>query len=103
MTWNLKVLAASALFLPMIAPASAGAETIGVSMSQFDDNFLTVLRSGMAKHAATLPGVSLQMEDAQNDIGKQLVRNGERNRDCCRDTISWPRQPLCLTALTLHR
>jgi inositol transport system substrate-binding protein len=72
MTWKLKVLAACALFLPMLAPATADAETIGVSMSQFDDNFLTVLRSGMAKHAATLPGVSLQMEDAQNDIGKQL-------------------------------
>lgn len=72
MTWKLKALAACAFLLPMFLPAAASAETIGVSMSQFDDNFLTVLRNGMTKHAATLPGVSLQIEDAQNDIGKQL-------------------------------
>jgi inositol transport system substrate-binding protein len=72
MTWKSKLLAACAFFLPILLPAAASAETIGVSMSQFDDNFLTVLRDAMTKHAATLPGVSLQMEDAQNDIGKQL-------------------------------
>jgi len=72
MTWKLKLLAACMLFLPMIAPAAASATTIGVSMSQFDDNFLTVLRNGMTKHAAAMPGVSLQVEDAQNDVGKQL-------------------------------
>ncbi|MFC3569764.1 sugar ABC transporter substrate-binding protein [Paracoccus simplex] len=51
---------------------AAAAETIGVSMALFDDNFLTVLRNGMQEHAATLDGVTLQVEDAQNDVGKQL-------------------------------
>lgn len=51
---------------------SASAENIGVSMALFDDNFLTVLRGGMQDHAKTLNGVTLQIEDAQNDVGKQL-------------------------------
>ena len=52
--------------------SSAMAETIGVSMALFDDNFLTVLRNGMIEHAESLEGVELQVEDAQNDVGKQL-------------------------------
>jgi inositol transport system substrate-binding protein len=48
------------------------AETIGVTMSRFDDNFLTVLRHGMQDYAGGLEGVDLQIEDAQNDVGKQL-------------------------------
>jgi inositol transport system substrate-binding protein len=50
----------------------AMAANIGVSMALFDDNFLTVLRNGMQDYAKTKPGVSLQVEDAQNDVGKQL-------------------------------
>lgn len=50
---------------------SAMAENIGVSMALFDDNFLTVLRNGMIDYAKTLDGVSLQVEDAQNDVAKQ--------------------------------
>ncbi|MDQ0456467.1 sugar ABC transporter substrate-binding protein [Rhizobium paknamense] len=49
----------------------AHAETIGVSMALFDDNFLTVLRNGMQDYSKTLKGVSLQIEDAQNDVAKQ--------------------------------
>lgn len=49
----------------------ANAETVGVSMAQFDDNFLTVLRNGMQDYAGTLEGVTLQVEDAQNDVAKQ--------------------------------
>jgi inositol transport system substrate-binding protein len=45
---------------------------IGVSMAYFDDNFLTILRLAMADHAAALPGVVLQFNDAQGDVGKQL-------------------------------
>lgn len=52
--------------------AAAQAENIGVSMALFDDNFLTVLRNGMLEYAGSLDGVSLQIEDAQNDVGKQL-------------------------------
>ena len=51
---------------------SAMAETVGVSMALFDDNFLTVLRNGMQDYAGTLDGVELQVEDAQNDVAKQL-------------------------------
>jgi ABC-type sugar transport system substrate-binding protein len=51
---------------------AAQAENIGVSMALFDDNFLTVLRNGMGDHAASRDGVTLQIEDAQNDVGKQL-------------------------------
>lgn len=51
---------------------AAMAENIGVSMALFDDNFLTVLRNGMQEHAASLDGVTIQIDDAQNDVGKQL-------------------------------
>ncbi len=51
---------------------TAMAETIGLSMATFDDNFLTVLRNGMVEYAATLDGVELQAEDANADVGKQL-------------------------------
>ncbi|RVT69812.1 sugar ABC transporter substrate-binding protein [Agrobacterium sp. CNPSo 2736] len=41
-------------------------------MALFDDNFLTVLRNGMTDYAKTQKDVTLQIEDAQNDVGKQL-------------------------------
>lgn len=52
--------------------SAAAAETIGVSMALFDDNFLTVIRNGIIAHVETLPDVDVQIEDAQNDVGKQL-------------------------------
>ncbi len=48
------------------------AAKIGVSMDKFDDNFLTVLGNGMADDAKTLPGVSLQIEDAKDGVSRQL-------------------------------
>jgi inositol transport system substrate-binding protein len=48
------------------------AAKIGVSMDKFDDNFLTVLRNSMAEYAKTVPGVTLQIEDAKDDVSKQL-------------------------------
>ncbi|MGB3690749.1 MAG: sugar ABC transporter substrate-binding protein [Jannaschia helgolandensis] len=51
---------------------SAMAQSIGVSMARFDDNFLTTLRTGMEDHAATLDGVDIQVEDAQDDVAAQL-------------------------------
>jgi inositol transport system substrate-binding protein len=41
-------------------------------MALFDDNFLTVLRNGLVEYAGTLDGVDIQVEDAQNDVAKQL-------------------------------
>ncbi|WP_341487825.1 sugar ABC transporter substrate-binding protein [Pararhizobium sp. A13] len=55
----------------MMSTAAHAAETVGVSMALFDDNFLTVLRNGMQDYAKTLDGVTLQVEDAQNDVAKQ--------------------------------
>ena len=51
---------------------SAMAETVGVSMALFDDNFLTVLRNGMIEQAKGMKDVNVQVEDAQNDVAKQL-------------------------------
>ncbi|HNB26592.1 MAG TPA: sugar ABC transporter substrate-binding protein [Alphaproteobacteria bacterium] len=59
-----------AALVAMSAPALA--TDIGVSMAKFDDNFLTVLRNGMQDYAASKDGVNLQVEDAQNDVSKQL-------------------------------
>lgn len=50
----------------------ANAETIGVSMQSFDDNFQTLLRNGITEGAAKLEGVEVQLEDSQRDVGKQL-------------------------------
>ena len=48
------------------------AETLGVSIANFDDNGLTIMRNGMTSHLESLEGVELQMEDAQEDVAKQL-------------------------------
>jgi inositol transport system substrate-binding protein len=66
------ITAAASALVAMALPATVHAEKLGVSMAKFDDNFLTVLRNGMKAHAATLKGVDVQFEDAQNDVGKQL-------------------------------
>ncbi len=51
--------------------STAMADGIGVSMALFDDNFLTVLRNGIQAQADAA-GLSVQIEDAQNDVAKQL-------------------------------
>jgi len=51
---------------------TAMAENIGVSIALLEHNFLAVMTNGMTEYAATLPGVTLQVEDAQNDVAKQL-------------------------------
>ena len=58
--------------LSALMSSSAFAAKIGVSMALFDDNFLTVLRNGMIAQAKGMSGVELQVEDAQNDVAKQL-------------------------------
>ena len=61
-----------ALAAATVLSSSAFAAKIGVSMDKFDDNFLTVLRNGMAEYAKTQPGVTMQIEDAKDDVSKQL-------------------------------
>jgi len=51
--------------------SSALAAKVGVSMALFDDNFLTVLRNGIQSYADENK-IEVQIEDAQNDVAKQL-------------------------------
>jgi inositol transport system substrate-binding protein len=50
---------------------TAMAQNVGVSMAKFDDNFLTVLRNGIQEQADAA-GISVQIEDAADDVAKQL-------------------------------
>ena len=67
-----RVLIALAATTMLSSGAFAANAKIGVSMDKFDDNFLTVLRNGMVEYAKTQPGVTLQIEDAKDDVSKQL-------------------------------
>lgn len=57
--------------LAALMAGTASAETIGVSMQSFDNNFQTLLRQGLDARASEVSGVNLQIEDAQTDISKQ--------------------------------
>ncbi|HMO08249.1 MAG TPA: substrate-binding domain-containing protein [Paracoccaceae bacterium] len=57
--------------LTALLSTTAMAQNVGVSMALFDDNFLTVLRNGIQSHADAT-GVTVQIQDAQNDVAKQL-------------------------------
>ena len=58
--------------LAALLVSSAHAETIGVSMQSFDDNFQTLLRNGLTARAAKLEGVKVQIEDSQREAIRQL-------------------------------
>ena len=66
-----KTMLAATAFATLMGSA-AMSETVGVTMALFDDNFLTVLRNGIQEFADGLDGVDVQIEDAQNDVAKQL-------------------------------
>jgi len=66
----MKTTVTAASLLALLA-GTAAAETIGVSIVNFDNNFQTLLRQGIEARAAEV-GVSVQIEDAQNDSAKQL-------------------------------
>ncbi len=55
----------------MLAATGAQAQDIGVAMAQFDNNFLTILRHGIEEGGQSA-GVTMQFEDAQNDIPRQI-------------------------------
>lgn len=66
-------IASLALSLMFASGAALADLKIGVSMSQFDDTWLTYLRESMDKKAKSMPdGVTLQFEDARSDVVKQL-------------------------------
>ncbi len=58
---------------------TAMADGIGVSMALFDDNFLTVLRNGIQSQADAA-GLSVQIEDAQNDVANNWIRSTTSSR-----------------------
>ena len=53
---------------------SARAETIGISMSLFDDNFLNVLRHNMEGYAGTLGAKNIHVAAAQADQRRPVRR-----------------------------
>ena len=66
-------IASLALSILFASGAALADVNIGVSMSQFDDTYLTYLRESMNDKAKTYPeGVKLQFEDARADVVKQL-------------------------------
>ncbi|HEV7321186.1 MAG TPA: substrate-binding domain-containing protein [Ensifer sp.] len=58
--------------LAALMGSAASAETIGVSMQSFDNNFQTLLREGINARVTEVNGATVQIEDAQTDISKQL-------------------------------
>ncbi len=64
-----KLLVAAAVSATLLSPA-AHAQKIGLAMSELD-TFLTILKNG-TMDAAKKSGATVQVEDAQADVGKQL-------------------------------
>ncbi|MFQ6160081.1 MULTISPECIES: substrate-binding domain-containing protein [Sinorhizobium] len=64
-----RILSAAALAL---FASAANAENIGITIARSDSAFLTILRDGMQNQAAKLDGITVQVEDAQNDPSRQL-------------------------------
>ncbi|CAI0873620.1 sugar ABC transporter substrate-binding protein [Serratia entomophila] len=58
------------LIAALSCSTSALAETIGVSMAYFDQNFLTIIRHSIDKEAQAR-GIKVQFEDARGDVGRQ--------------------------------
>ena len=67
-----KKIGVTAVLSMMVATSTVNAQTIGVAIANFNDNFLTILRNAISDKAKTMPGLKLQFEDAQTDIGRQI-------------------------------
>ncbi|OGB29891.1 MAG: rhizopine-binding protein [Burkholderiales bacterium RIFCSPLOWO2_12_FULL_61_40] len=65
-----KLLTAAAISTTLLSPMAAHAEKIGLAMAQLD-TFLTILKNGVLE-SGKKSGATVQVEDAQNDVGKQL-------------------------------
>ncbi|BDT68414.1 ribose import binding protein RbsB [Comamonadaceae bacterium OS-1] len=65
-----KLVLAAAVSTTLLAPLAAHAEKVGLAMAQLD-TFLTILKDGVVD-AGKKSGATVQVEDAQNDVGKQL-------------------------------
>jgi len=60
------------LFSALLSPLAMADVRIGISIAQVDDVFLAQMRDYMAAHGKQLQGVTLQFEDAQGDVVRQL-------------------------------
>lgn len=58
--------------LATLMSSAAMAENIGVSIYLFDDVWTTVMRNGITDHADSIEGVDVQVEDALDDVARQL-------------------------------
>ena len=65
-----KLLIAAAVSTVLLSPIAAQAQKIGLAMSSLD-TFLTILKNGTLD-AGKKVGATIQVEDAGNDVGKQL-------------------------------
>ncbi len=68
-----RILTGTALAAALAAPAAAQEDMrIGVSMTSFDNPWLAVVLGGMQAEAEATDGLSLTVEDAEQDVGQQL-------------------------------
>jgi inositol transport system substrate-binding protein len=65
-----KLLVAAAVSTTLLAPLAAHAQKVGLAMAELD-TFLTILKNGTLE-AGKKAGATVQVEDAQADVGKQL-------------------------------
>ncbi|WP_367846863.1 sugar ABC transporter substrate-binding protein [Rhodoferax sp. WC2427] len=65
-----KLVIAAAVSTTLLAPLAAHAQKVGLAMAQLD-TFLTIVKDGVVD-AGKKSGATVQVEDAQNDVGKQL-------------------------------
>ncbi|MCA8881317.1 MAG: substrate-binding domain-containing protein [Rhodobacteraceae bacterium] len=72
MSKHFRVLAAAGALVCGLHQSPASAQEIGVTISNFNDNFLTLLRQAMSETAEQHQGTSLQFEDSQLEVGRQL-------------------------------
>ncbi|MFM8607908.1 MAG: sugar ABC transporter substrate-binding protein [Hyphomicrobiales bacterium] len=67
-----KVLIGTLAAAMIASGAQAADKKVGASIASLEFTFLAVMAKGMTDHAAKLPGVKLQLEDAKNDVATQL-------------------------------
>jgi inositol transport system substrate-binding protein len=65
-----KLLVAAAVSTTLLSPLAAHAQKVGLAMAQLD-TFLTIVKNGTLE-AGKKAGATVQVEDAGNDVGKQL-------------------------------
>ena len=88
-----QLLIAAAVSASMLAPVAAHAQKIGLAMAELD-TFLTILKNGTLD-AGKKSGATVQVEDAQGDVGKQLsqIQNLIAERSTPSSSTLWTPTP----------